>query len=131
MLIFAAITERWRSSIIASNIIPGHESRFPKPPDNMEVVVLTGVTGTLGVWIFHHLRLSDRIGEIHCLIRGGSQYAVEQRLAKALEHKKLPPSNETATARVYCHPCKLHVTETLGLEQDVLGVSWSSFESFG
>ncbi|KAG8532232.1 putative NRPS-like protein biosynthetic cluster [Bacidia gigantensis] len=79
-----------------------------------EVVLLTGVTGTLGVWIFHLLRFSSTISEIHCLIRATDSHAAEQRLTKALAHKHLPPHQESKT-KVFWHPCKLADSPSLGL----------------
>ena len=82
-----------------------------------EVVVLTGATGTLGVHIFHQLRTSDKVKEIHCLIRGATQHAAEERLHKALTHKHLPPIDQ-AKAAIYIHTCDLRDDNNLGLTQE-------------
>ncbi|KAL9131179.1 MAG: hypothetical protein Q9217_000832 [Psora testacea] len=82
-----------------------------------EVVVLTGVTGTLGAWIFNILRFSDYVGEIHCLIRAAHHYAAKQRIIKALEKRRFK-SLESSKAQVYFYPCTLSERSTLGLGID-------------
>ncbi|KAL9044125.1 MAG: hypothetical protein Q9214_002717 [Letrouitia sp. 1 TL-2023] len=80
-----------------------------------EIIVLTGATGTLGIHVFNQLRNSDKVAEIHCLIRGANQHAAEQRLRKALSQKSLSPL-EQSKPHVAIHPCKLTEKETLGLK---------------
>ena len=75
------------------------------------------MTGTLGIHILDQLRASDKIREIHCLIRGASQTAAEERVRKALSQKHLAPL-ETSKAAVHIHTCNL-VEERLGLTEEV------------
>ncbi|KAL9610002.1 MAG: hypothetical protein Q9167_005275 [Letrouitia subvulpina] len=82
-----------------------------------EIILLTGVTGTVGIHVFNQLRISDKVAEIHCLIRGANQHAAEQRLRKALSQKSLPPL-EQSKPLVAIHPCKLTEKEALGLKQE-------------
>ncbi|KAL9639726.1 MAG: hypothetical protein Q9164_000738, partial [Protoblastenia rupestris] len=86
-------------------------------PHNREVVILTGVTGTLGVWILNILRDSDHVEEIHCLVRAASGESAKKRVTQALEKKSLPPL-ESSKAKVFCHPCTLSNRSTLGLGQE-------------
>ena len=78
------------------------------------MVVLTGVTGTLGVWIFDMLCSYCQVEEIHCLIRAPDVAAAEQRLIQSLAQRRLA-SLQNTKAMVYCHPCNLSDRETLGL----------------
>ena len=80
-----------------------------------EVIVLTGVTGTLGVHIFNQLRSLGQVAEIHCLIRGADQHAAGERLRKALTSKQLAPISESSS-EIYCHTCRLTDSETLGID---------------
>ncbi|KAI4162995.1 MAG: hypothetical protein LQ342_003312 [Letrouitia transgressa] len=82
-----------------------------------EIILLTGATGTLGIHVFNQLRASDKVAEIHCLIRGVNQHAAEQRLRKALSQKSLPPL-EQPKPHIAIHPCKLAEKETLGLKPE-------------
>lgn len=124
--IFLAFQTQLKGCLLTSPVSAGpvfaKDNTAQPPTHGKEVVILTGVTGTLGVHIFDVLRMSDRVGEIHCLIRGADQNAAEQRLVKALEHKKLPGIKQSK-AEVHCHVCKLHHNEKLGLEENVYLVS--------
>ena len=82
-----------------------------------EKIVLTGVTGTLGVWIFNTLRFSDYVEEIHCLIRAANHQSAKQRVVKVLEKRFLSPL-ESSKAKVYFYPCKLSEEPTLGLDPE-------------
>ena len=81
------------------------------------MVILTGATGTLGIWILNLLRTSDQIREIHCLTRGASEHAARERISKALHQKQLPPIENSIPA-IFVHTCKLS-EESLGLSPEV------------
>ena len=82
------------------------------------IIVLTGVTGTLGVHILDKLRTSDQVAEVHCLVRGADQHAARERVRKALQQKQLPPP-EQSKPEIHIHTCKLTDEQTLGLRPEV------------
>ena len=84
----------------------------------MKIVVLTGVTGTLGVWIFDTLCSYCHVEEIHCLIRAENVPAAEERLIQTLTQRRLASLQDTR-AKVFCHPCNLSEKGTLGLARSV------------
>ena len=61
--------------------------------------------------------MSDRVGEVHCLIRGATEHAARERLSKALHQKNLE-SIEASETSIHIHTCKLSEA-SLGLSPDV------------
>ena len=88
------------------------------PPEKMKVVVLTGVTGTLGVHIFNILRTYQPVKEIHCLIRAQDDKAAKQRLIQILAQRQLT-NIHNSIATIHCHSCDISEKETLGLKPSV------------
>ena len=85
--------------------------------DTPQVVLLTGVTGTLGAHIFSQLQAAAVKSEIHCLIRASSKEAAINRAKKALSQRHLP-SFDSSLDSVHFHPCKLS-DGFLGLGQEL------------
>ena len=100
-----------------STFLDTHHEQYVNILQRRETVVLTGVTGTLGAWIFNILRFSDYVGEIHCLVRAANHHAAKQRVVKALEKRRLSPL-ESSKAKVCIYPCTLSERSSLGLGPD-------------
>ena len=75
-------------------------------PGGREVVLMTGVTGTLGAHVLSQLTKSPSIVEIHCLVRGASVTSVQERVRKSLLHRQLQ-ALDTSTSTIHFHPCNL------------------------
>ena len=84
-------------------------------PDSKNVVLITGVTGTLGAHVLSQLRTQSSVGEIHCLVRAASSVAAQERLRKSLLYRQLAPL-DAISVKICCHPCKLS-EPGLGLDE--------------
>ena len=110
------------------NIVAEYDEKIMEGPDDRiepslspgkkRVIVLTGVTGTLGVHIFNILRTDQSVKEIHCLIRAQDEMAAEQRLTHALTQRHLARIQDTIPT-IYCHPCDIGEKRTLGLKPPI------------
>ena len=90
---------------------------FPEPAVvGRPVVLLTGVTGTLGAHILSQLCSSSTTFEVHCLVRASDTTAAVNRVVKGFAQRKMPPLDVEA-GNVYFHTCQLS-KNNLGLSEN-------------
>lgn len=98
-------------------------SQRPKPQDegqsaaSKEVVLLTGVTGTLGAQILTQLRSLPSPPSVHCLVRASSAFAARERVVQALQQRHLP-SLDKDDKTVHFHPGKLY-QPSFGIDETI------------
>lgn len=92
---------------------------LPAMRDHREVVVITGVTGSLGAHTLNLLRSDAAVKKIYCLVRGSDNHAALQRVRKALEQRQLASIDE--------HDPKLTFRASK-LRQDDLGLDTATYD---
>lgn len=86
-------------------------SRFSRPSEHQtvdpanghqdgDVIVLTGATGALGAHLLDQYRRMESVRTIYCLVRGSDDHAARERVAKALQQRKLAPLSSEAGRKV-------------------------------
>ena len=106
------------ASLEAKDEINDHAAHIKLDPGiSKDVVLVTGVTGTLGAQVLALLRRRTPTIEIHCLIRAASPKAAYERAARSLQQRKLPGLDED-DSQVHLHPCQLSQT-SLGLSPEL------------
>ncbi|KAI1390433.1 putative NRPS-like enzyme [Hypoxylon trugodes] len=90
---------------------------FQKPVlDDQEVVLLTGVTGSLGCYILSKLLLKQSVRRVYCLVRASSADAALDRVISTLSARELPITN---ISKIRALPSNLSRPD-LGLGSDVI-----------
>lgn len=103
--------------------------------DDRDVVVLTGATGALGAHVLDQYRSSASVRRVYCLVRGADSHAAQERVAKALEYRKLRALNDDPDDKVVVLPAHL-ADAHLGLDDEtysavarevtvIMHVAWS------
>ena len=103
--------------------------------DDRDVVVLTGATGALGAHVLDQYRSSSSVRRVYCLVRGADVHAAEERVAKALEYRKLRALADDPDDKVVVLPAHL-ADARLGLDDEtytavareatvIMHVAWS------
>jgi hypothetical protein len=103
--------------------------------DDRDVVVLTGATGALGAHVLDQYRSSASVRRVYCLVRGADAHAAEERVAKALEYRKLRALADDPDDKVVVLPAHL-ADARLGLDDEtyaavareatvIMHVAWS------
>lgn len=100
-----------------------------------DVVVLTGATGALGAHVLGQYRSLASVRRVYCLVRGADAHAAEERVAKALEYRKLRALTDDPDSKVVVLPAHL-ADPQLGLDDEtyaavareatvIMHVAWS------
>lgn len=103
--------------------------------DDRDVVVLTGATGALGAHVLDQYRSLASVRKVYCLVRGADAHAAEERVAKALEYRKLRALADDPEDKVVVLPAHL-ADARLGLDDEtystvaheatvIMHVAWS------
>ncbi|KAM0721615.1 hypothetical protein Q7P37_002540 [Cladosporium fusiforme] len=103
--------------------------------DERDVIVLTGATGALGAHVLDQYRSLASVRKVYCLVRGADVHAAEERVAKALEYRKLRALTDDPDGKVVVLPAHL-ADPRLGLNDEtyctvareatvIMHVAWS------
>jgi thioester reductase-like protein len=103
--------------------------------DERDVVVLTGATGALGAHVLDQYRSLASVRKVYCLVRGADTHAAVERVAKALEYRKLRTLDDDPDDKVVVLPANL-ADDRLGLDNEtysavarevtiIMHVAWS------
>jgi thioester reductase-like protein len=103
--------------------------------DGRDVVVLTGATGALGAHVLDQYRSLASVRRVYCLVRGADTHAAVERVAKALEYRKLRALADDPDDKVVVLPAHL-ADARLGLDDEtysavarevtvIMHVAWS------
>ncbi|KAL4906800.1 hypothetical protein BDW74DRAFT_149651 [Aspergillus multicolor] len=100
---------------VMSRLIGKYSSFVPRPAPE-EVILLTGTTGSLGVYILSRLMQKSNVKKIYCLVRASNPNNALDRVLSNLASRSLPLVN---VSKVVALPSQLG-SEDLGLPPSVL-----------
>ncbi|KAE8420307.1 putative NRPS-like enzyme [Aspergillus pseudocaelatus] len=81
------------SEVEAMSQMTTQYSTFHNRPSNDQVVILTGTTGSLGVYILSQLLDNPSVKKIFCLVRATSEHNALDRVLSSLSSRSLPITN--------------------------------------
>lgn len=89
-----------KDCVLPENIRAGEDTPRECGIKEIRTVLLTGATGTLGVYVLRELLKVDQVQKIYCLLRPKKDQSLEQRFNKILETRGLLDSMPELGARV-------------------------------
>ncbi|KAL4991464.1 hypothetical protein BDW68DRAFT_198708 [Aspergillus falconensis] len=100
---------------VMSHLIDKYSS-FQLRPQSEEVILLTGATGSLGVYILSRLMQKENVKKVYCLVRASSPNNALDRVLSNLASRSLPMVN---VWKIEAMPSQLG-SEDLGLTPSIL-----------
>ncbi|KAL4755761.1 uncharacterized protein BDW70DRAFT_167943 [Aspergillus foveolatus] len=100
---------------VMSQLIDKYSS-FQLRPESEEVILLTGATGSLGVYILSRLMQKENVKKVYCLVRASSPNNALDRVLSNLASRSLPMVN---VWKIVALPSQLG-SEDLGLSPSIL-----------
>lgn len=81
-------------------VLPDHiqkKDNLPEevPVDKIATILLTGCTGTLGLYVLRELLKKEQVKRVICLMRPRNEHPIEERFRKTLENRGLQTSIDT------------------------------------
>ncbi|KAL4884773.1 hypothetical protein BJY04DRAFT_233049 [Aspergillus karnatakaensis] len=101
---------------VMSQLIDKYSSFVATPQSGDEVILLTGTTGSLGVYVLSRLMQKENVKKIYCLVRASSPSNALDRVLSNLASRSLPMVN---VSKIVAVPAQLG-SEDLGLSRSVL-----------
>ncbi|EXJ80150.1 hypothetical protein A1O1_08292 [Capronia coronata CBS 617.96] len=85
---------------VMAELIEKYSTFKKSTPTNADVIIITGVTGSLGAYVLSQLMQKESVRRIVCLVRASSPDAAFDRVVATLSAKSLPLTN-LSKIRVY------------------------------